>query len=81
MKPYQALLAIAIALTSVLLGINTDSILKSLNWNRDSRMYFYTNSVKGSFTFAFVGNDSLFLINDYPVEQICHEETATYVTP
>lgn len=67
MKPYQALLAIAIALASVLLAINTGNILKSFNWNRDSRMYFYTNSVKGVFTFAFVGNDSLFLINDYPV--------------
>lgn len=81
MKPYQALMVIVVALASILLGINTDSILKALKWNRDSRMYFYTNSVKGSFTFAFVGNDSIFLINDYPVEQICHEETATYIAP
>jgi hypothetical protein len=56
MKPYQTLIALAIALTTILVGINTPSMLQSLTWGKDSRMYFYTNTVKGAFTFAFVGN-------------------------
>jgi hypothetical protein len=81
MKPYQILVAAAVLLVSVLLGLNTSSIIKSFTWNKDSRMYFYTNSVKGGFIFAFVGNNSVFIMNDFPAEQTCIVEAATYITP
>ena len=81
MKPYQILIALAITLASILVGINTPSLIQSLSWGRDSRMYFYTNTVKGAFTFAFVGNDSIFLMDYFPTSQICTIETATYIAP
>ena len=59
MTKTQILSIIAIVLVSYFLTVDWKAVDKSLEWADDSRIYFYTNSIKGPFTYGLVINSTI----------------------
>ena len=81
MAKAQILGIIAIVLASYFLTVDWRAVGKSLSWGADSRIYFYTNSIKGPFTYGLVINSTIVEMSYFSAFKIGNLEAATYIVP
>lgn len=81
MTKIQLFSLLAIVLASYLLTVDWKAVDKSLQWGTDSRIYFYTNSIRGPYTYGLVINSTIVEMSYYSAFKISNLESATYIVP